>query len=111
MAASAGRVSTFPFARTGAERPAVGSSSWILLDVAGCAHLLGGEAALARDLVTRLTQQGLRARVAVADTVGCAWGIARYGKPGIIPRGETKAAVLPLPIAALRVEAETVADL
>ena len=53
----------------------------LLLDVTGCAHLFGGEAALARDLVTRLAQQGLRARVAVADTVGCAWGVARYGKP------------------------------
>ena len=83
----------------------------LFLDVTGCAHLFGGETALARDLVTRLTQQGLRARVAVADTVGGAWGVARYGKPGIIPRGETKAAVLPLPIAALRVDAETAADL
>ena len=83
----------------------------LLLDVTGCAHLFGGEAALARDLVTRLAQQGLRARVAIADTVGCAWGIARYGKPGIIPRGESQAAALPLPIAALRVDAETVAGL
>ena len=82
----------------------------LLLDVTGCAHLFGGEA-LARDLVTRLAQQGLRARVAIADTVGCAWGVARYGKPGIVPRGETEAAMLPLPIAALRVDAETVADL
>ena len=49
--------------------------------------------------------RALRARVAVADTVGCAWGVARYGKPGIVPRGETEAAVLPLPIAALRVDA------
>ena len=39
------------------------------------------------------------------------WAVARYGKPGIVPRGETKAAVLPLPIAALRVDAETTADL
>ena len=43
------------------------------------------------------------------DTVGCAWGVARYGKPGIVPRGETEAAVLPLPIAALRVDPEIVA--
>src|SRR4029078_5357628 len=32
----------------------------LFLDVTGCAHLFGGETALARDLVTRLTQQGLR---------------------------------------------------
>ena len=66
----------------------------LLLDVTGCAHLFGGEAALARDLVARLAQQGLRARVAVADTAGCAWGVARYGKQGIVPAGETQAAML-----------------
>ena len=80
----------------------------LLLDVTGCAHLFGGEAALARNLVRRLAQQGLRARVAVADTAGCAWGVANYGKQGIVPAGETQAAMRSLPIAALRVDAETV---
>jgi protein ImuB len=91
--------------------PLVGldSPDGLLLDITGCAHLFGGETALARDLVARLTQQGFHARVAVADTVGCAWGVARYGKPGIVPRGETGVAALP--IAALRVDAETVAAL
>ncbi len=83
----------------------------LLLDVTGCAHLFGGETALARDLVRRLAQQGLRARAAVADTVGCAWGLARYGKQGIVPAGESKAAMLSLPIAGLRVDAGIVADL
>jgi protein ImuB len=97
----------------------------LLLDVSGCAHLFGGEAALARDLVARLAQQGLRARAAIADTAGCAWGVARYGQTfsssyprrgeektfGIVPRGETEAAILPLPIAALRVDPEIVANL
>ena len=89
----------------------------LLLDVTGCAHLFGGETALAHDLVTRLAHQGLRARAAIADTVGCAWGMARYGPFsstkafGIVPRGETKAALLPLPVAALRVDPEIVADL
>jgi protein ImuB len=83
----------------------------LLLDITGCAHLFGGETALARDLLMRLSRQGFRVRAAVADTVGCAWAVARYGEPGIVPRGETQAAVLPLPIAALRVDADTVADL
>ncbi len=51
----------------------------IMLDVAGCTHLFGGEAAFARDIVTRLAAQGLRARVGIADTPGCAWAVARYG--------------------------------
>ena len=90
---------------------ALDSPDGLFLDITGCAHLFNGEATLARDLVARLTDQGLHARVAVADTVGGASAIARYGKPGIIPRGETRAAMLPLPIAALRVDAETVAAL
>ena len=83
----------------------------LFLDVTGCAHLFGGEAALARDLLTRLSQQGFRARAAIADTAGCAWGLARHGKQAIVPRGATEAAALPLPIAALRVDADIVAGL
>jgi protein ImuB len=51
----------------------------IMLDVTGCTHLFGGEAALARDIVTRLAAQGLRARIGIADTPGCAWAVARHG--------------------------------
>jgi protein ImuB len=86
----------------------------LTLDITGCAHLFGGETALARDLVMRLAQQGLRARSAVADTVGCAWAVARHGDSrapvdarnaeySIVPRGGTEAAMLPLPVAALRI--------
>jgi len=50
----------------------------LMLDVTGCAHLFGGEKALAADLVRRLKAQGYQARVAIADTVGCAWGVARF---------------------------------
>ena len=83
----------------------------LFLDITGCAHLFGGEAAMARDLVMRLSHQGFAVRVAVADTVGCAWAVARYGKAGIVPKGESAAALMPLPIAALRTEAKIVADL
>ncbi len=102
----------------------------LMLDITGCAHLFGGEAALARDLVARLARQGFRSRAAVADTVGCASGMARYGDfatviPGagarvrnapeknlcIIPREQAEPAMLPLPVAALRIAPETVAGL
>ncbi len=64
----------------------------VMLDVAGCTHLFGGEAAFARDIVTRLAAQGLRARVGIADTPGCAWAVARYGVWADMPviRGEPK---------------------
>jgi protein ImuB len=103
----------------------------LMLDVTGCAHLFGGEAALARDLVARLTHQGFAIRAAIADTVGCASGVARYGDflSAVIPdarprrtprndeafrivlRGETEAAILPLPIAALRIDPAIAAEL
>lgn len=51
----------------------------VILDISGCAHLLGGEAALKRDLVGRLRQHGFAVLAAIADTVGCAWAVARYG--------------------------------
>jgi protein ImuB len=79
----------------------------LMLDISGCAHLFGGEAALCRDLVCRLDVQGLQARAAVADTVGCAWGVARYGVSHIVPNGQARAALLPLPLAALRLAPET----
>ncbi len=58
----------------------------LLLDITGCAHLFGGEAALARDLATRLAARGLQTRMAVAGTVGCAWAVARHRRSGGIIR-------------------------
>jgi protein ImuB len=83
----------------------------ILLDVTGCAHLFGGEAALCRDLVERLAWQGLQACAAVADTVGCAWAVARYCRAPIVAKGAARAVLSPLPFAALRIDTETVAAL
>jgi protein ImuB len=57
----------------------------LMLDITGCAHLFGGEAALGRDIVRRLAQQGLAARAGIAETVGCAWAAARFSPP---PCGE-----------------------
>jgi protein ImuB len=80
----------------------------LVLDVSGCAHLFGGEAALACDLARRLEGQGFRLRVAVADTVGCAWGIARYGEDETVEPGMMREALAALPLAALRLPPETV---
>ncbi len=80
----------------------------LVLDIAGCAHLFGGEAALGRDLLERLAAQGLHARAAVADTVGCAFAVARFGGASLVPRGGMRQAVMPLPPAALRLAPEIV---
>jgi len=120
----------------------------LLLDISGCAHLFGGEETLRRDITARLHAQGFQARAAVADTVGCAWAVARYGTceslsavipgraesaspeslttaagygfrtrgPTPAPRNDTSSdrtidALLPLPLAALRITPETVTAL
>jgi protein ImuB len=75
----------------------------IIFDITGCAHLFGGETELCRDLARRLAAQGFQVRVAVADTVGCAWAVAHYGTPSVVPFNGARKALLPLPMAALRI--------
>ena len=61
----------------------------VWIDVTGCAHLHGGEAAMLADILRRLGQGGIAARAAVADTPGAAWALARYGgaPTAIVPPG------------------------
>ena len=51
------------------------------MDVTGVAHLFGHEAGMVRDIETRFAALGLTCRVAVAETAGAAWGLARYPSP------------------------------
>ncbi|MGN6460129.1 MAG: Y-family DNA polymerase, partial [Pseudolabrys sp.] len=78
----------------------------LLLDITGCAHLFGGERAMARDMILRLTRQGLHARIGIAGTVGCACAIARHHKGGIVRPGDETATLAPLPPLALRIDPE-----
>jgi protein ImuB len=48
------------------------------LDITGCAHLFGGEAALARRVLLDFRRCGLHVRIGLADTPGAAWAVARY---------------------------------
>uniref|UniRef100_UPI0035CB424F DUF6504 family protein n=1 Tax=uncultured Sphingomonas sp. TaxID=158754 RepID=UPI0035CB424F len=57
----------------------------LFLDITGTAHLFGGEARMAQRIVRLLARAGFTARVAVADTPGAAWALARFGshrRPG-----------------------------
>jgi len=83
----------------------------LTLDIEGCAELFGGEAALARLIGEKLSGLGLTARVAVAGTIGAAHALACCGKSAIIPNGEEEAALASLPVAALRIPAETASAL
>ncbi|MEP6595699.1 MAG: DNA polymerase Y family protein [Ginsengibacter sp.] len=81
----------------------------LILDVTGCAHLWGGEKKYLTGIIKRFKHFGYEVRVAMADTIGTAWAIARFGKnSGIIENSQQTAALLYLPAAALRLEAETI---
>jgi len=80
------------------------------LEVTGVPHLFGGERALLADMAARLARAGFTARLALAETLGGAHALSRYARPSlIVPDGEIKAALAPLPVEALRLEPEIVA--
>ena len=90
------------------EHAASDGSGALWLDITGCAHLFGGEAALRLDLLARLERRGLHARAAIADSPGAAWALARFGADdaAIVQPGGSRAALGPLPVAALRLAPE-----
>ncbi|NGM61744.1 DNA polymerase Y family protein [Sphingobacterium sp. SGG-5] len=77
----------------------------LLLDISGCPHLWGGEHPYLDDLMDRLHKGGYEVRAAIADTIGCAWAIARHGQHRIVvPTGAQEEALITLPPTALRLE-------
>ncbi len=84
---------------------AIDEPDGLLLDVTGCAHLWGGEKPYLTDIYKRFKGFGYDVRIAVADTIGTAWAVARYGRGSVVIKsGEQMNALLPLPGAALRIE-------
>lgn len=102
-----------------------GGGAGLWLDITGCAHLFGGEAALLSDLLLRLERFGYRARAAIADTPGAAWAVSRFidGRPSmtlekilggrgwIVPEDVSRPALDRLPVAALRLPPAMAAEL
>ena len=128
----------------------------LILDITGCAHLFGGEAALLARIAEDAAALGLTVAPGLSDTRGGAWALARFAghAPGharsgdaidqearatrsravkrrhwtrggaapatpsalvpqtrIAPPGQTHSALAPLPVAALRIDAETAQSL
>ena len=87
---------------------ALDGADGLMLDITGCAHLFGGEEALVGDLVQRLLGQGFLARATIADTPGAASAAARFTNATVVPQGQMTGMLEPLPLAALRIDRETV---
>ena len=84
-------------------------ASGIVMDTSGSDHLLGGEAAMLRQIEERLSHLGLTAALAIAPTHGAAWALARFG--GIretCALADLPARMAPLPVRALRLDGDTV---
>ena len=95
--------------RYGPNRHADGEEGlWI--DITGVAHLFGGEDNLLNDLTRRLASFGVAVQAGLADTLGAAHALARFGCPGgaawaIAPAAMTREAIAPLPADGLRLDA------
>lgn len=83
---------------------AVDPTEGILLDATGCPHLWGGEQVYITDIISRLKNRGYMARAAIADTIGAAWAVTRFGNTPVIEKGKQLDALLALPCEALRIE-------
>lgn len=76
----------------------------LFLDITGCAHLFGGEAALLQMVCGALTRHGFAVSAGIASTSICARTMTRHVSGKIIGAGEEAEAVRWLPVSALGAE-------
>jgi protein ImuB len=87
---------------------AIDGDDGLFLDATGCTHLWGGDKEYVKDITSRFRNYGYTVRVAIADTIGAAWAVSRFGKNElIIEPGQHSIALLYLPAAALRLDDDT----
>ena len=80
----------------------------LMLDISGCAHLWGGEEALAREAVDRFERHGMEVRHAIAATPEGAHALSRFSAG---PAPDEDAALRRLPVEALGLEQDSGAAL
>jgi len=94
---------------------ALDGADGLMLDIAGVAHLFGGEAKMAEEIETRLAAQGFDVALGIADAPRAAWALARFSDRRIAPTGLADGPFAKifhgLPLAALGLDEKTVADL
>lgn len=83
----------------------------LFLDITGCSHLMGGEAALLEDILKRLSQMGFEVRGAVSSSPGLSWAVCRFSGNCIVGDEDREEMLAPLPVAALRLDVKTVVGL
>ncbi len=84
----------------------------LILDITGCAHLFGGEAALLAEVRDGLARLGVPARGVAAGAPATATALARAGRDGVVvPGGGEAAAVADVPLPALGLDPQLVVAL
>jgi protein ImuB len=79
----------------------------IIIDATGCSHS-GGDHQYIHDILKKIYNRDYTVSIAMADTAGAAWGLARYQvQPCIIEKDAHINAILDLPPEALRIDIET----
>ena len=92
---------------------AVDEPDGLLLDISGCAHLFGGEAAMGHHCRELLGALKIESRTGIADTKGAARALARCAGDAvaIAAPGETADALRSLPVAGLDLPPRVAGDL
>ncbi|HET7889108.1 MAG TPA: DNA polymerase Y family protein [Bradyrhizobium sp.] len=83
----------------------------LFLDITGCAHLFGGEAAMMNLVCSVLTVQGFKVSGAIAGTAVCARALTRHVHGRIVRDGKEHEAVGSLPVSALGADISVVTGL
>ncbi len=87
----------------------VDSPDGLIIDATGCSHLWGGDCYYLTAITQRFKSHGYAVRAGIADTIGCAWAVTRFGQqPFLVESEKQLEALIPLPSAALRLDMETV---
>ncbi len=78
----------------------------LLVDLEGLGRLAGGEQRLIGILADAVETLRIGVRAAAADSVGCAWAVARFGHAvrTQVPTGSERDALAPLPVQGLRLD-------
>ena len=91
---------------------AVDPPDGLVLNIAGCTELLGGEAPLLARVCAGLARGGVAARAVVSDIADAAAALARAGQHGlVVPPGKDRTLVEGLPLSVLRLSPDCLAGL
>jgi protein ImuB len=85
----------------------------LILDISGTERLYPDPLVLAKRIFDKLRQGGFAARIAIAPSIGAAWGLSRFSRDEIVVASPDQliSTISGLPVEALRLDSETLSGL